>query len=319
MRSFALIAAAFAVAPTFTAASGSASNTLSSTTGRARGAVTTRRWGQHKHRKHRGKGHGNGRSRDSTLQTIERNSTACASTVTSAGNPLETVEPAVLESTATSIKPADVQATAVAAAETTSTSTPSGVTTRAETSTRPAATTTGPTTASSVVSAAPGPVPSADSGSVESVSLSMHNEFRAKHGVSALTWNAELASTAQAWADKCVFEHSGGDSGENIAAWTENSSDVSQGVQMWYDEVSVYDFGNPGYASATGHFTQLVWKGTTELGCAVSKCSPLASAGFSSGSSYFYVCEYSAPGNIVGSNSAATAESFSANVLAPVS
>merc|ERR1711990_1205103 len=43
-------------------------------------------------------------------------------------------------------------------------------------------------------------------------------------------------------------------------------------TQMWYDEIDKpgYNFGKPGYQSGTGHFTQLVWKGSTELGCAVS-------------------------------------------------
>ena len=38
----------------------------------------------------------------------------------------------------------------------------------------------------------------------------------------------------------------------------------------WYSEVSLYDFNNPGYTSGVGHFTQLVWKGSKQLGCGVS-------------------------------------------------
>ncbi|KPV77473.1 uncharacterized protein RHOBADRAFT_5088, partial [Rhodotorula graminis WP1] len=108
--------------------------------------------------------------------------------------------------------------------------------------------------------------------------LDLHNEYRAKHGVSALTWSDKLASTAQAWADRCVFEHGGGEAigaGENLAAWRGGSGDVSQGVQMWYDEASDYDYSSPGYSSATGHFTQMIWASTSQVGCAVSKCSPL--------------------------------------------
>jgi hypothetical protein len=35
---------------------------------------------------------------------------------------------------------------------------------------------------------------------------------------------------------------------------------------MWYNEVSKYDWGSPGYSGITGHFTQVVWKASTELG-----------------------------------------------------
>jgi hypothetical protein len=39
---------------------------------------------------------------------------------------------------------------------------------------------------------------------------------------------------------------------------------------MWYNEVKDYNFNNPGFGGSTGHFTQLVWVGTTELGCGVA-------------------------------------------------
>ncbi|GAA6005520.1 uncharacterized protein JCM10292_007377 [Rhodotorula paludigena] len=156
-------------------------------------------------------------------------------------------------------------------------------------------------------------------GSVQKVALDAHNEFRAKHGVSALTWSNELASAAQAWADKCVFEHGGGKAihaGENLAAGT--GLTVESGIQMWYNEVGQYDFDDPSYNEATGHFTQLVWKGTTEVGCALSTCSPVKGEGFSWNGN-FLVCEYKSPGNIVGFDATGTAKSFGDNVLAALS
>jgi uncharacterized protein YkwD len=51
------------------------------------------------------------------------------------------------------------------------------------------------------------------SGSVSSTDqqayLDDHNTFRQPHGANNLTWSNELSSTAQAWANKCVFQHSG--------------------------------------------------------------------------------------------------------------
>jgi uncharacterized protein YkwD len=47
--------------------------------------------------------------------------------------------------------------------------------------------------------------------------LAKHNALRAKHGVPALSWSGKLASTAQDWANRCVFEHSNNGLGENLA------------------------------------------------------------------------------------------------------
>ena len=43
--------------------------------------------------------------------------------------------------------------------------------------------------------------------------LKGHNTVRAQHGAAALTWDENLASKAQQWANGCVFKHSGGSLG----------------------------------------------------------------------------------------------------------
>ena len=40
--------------------------------------------------------------------------------------------------------------------------------------------------------------------------LNAHNAFRADHCAPALTWADDLAASAQAWADACVFTHDSG-------------------------------------------------------------------------------------------------------------
>lgn len=49
-------------------------------------------------------------------------------------------------------------------------------------------------------------------------------------------------------------------------------STTNAATDMWYEEVNNpgYNFNRPGYTSGVGHFTQIVWKGSTKLGCGVS-------------------------------------------------
>ncbi|EJT97855.1 PR-1-like protein [Dacryopinax primogenitus] len=126
--------------------------------------------------------------------------------------------------------------------------------------------------------------------------LCPQNAARAQFNASPLTWNNTLASAAQEWANKCVFQHSMGTLGpygENLAA---GSGDFTpgQGIQLWLDEASQYDPSNP----VPSHWTQVVWQGSTEVGCAVSVCPGLLGASF--GNANFYVCEYFPQGNIIG-------------------
>lgn len=132
--------------------------------------------------------------------------------------------------------------------------------------------------------------------------LALHNQLRSKHGAPAMQWDDKLASFAAKHAARCQFKHSSGSYGENIAAGFPTSRAA---IQAWYDEVTDYSFTSPGYSSSTGHFTQLVWKSSTRLGCAVASCN-----GTNGTPGKFLVCEYSPAGNILGR------KYFAANVAA---
>lgn len=67
------------------------------------------------------------------------------------------------------------------------------------------------------VTSAAAPAASGAPGSLEFLALKDHNDFRALHNASALAWNASLAMGAQGWANQCMFKHSGGPFGENLA------------------------------------------------------------------------------------------------------
>lgn len=85
--------------------------------------------------------------------------------------------------------------------------------------------------------------------------------------------------------------------GQNIGQGYESMADA---VTDWYNEVQYYDY-NTGdttiVGEPVGHFTQVVWKDTTEIGCAVAYCENLNQR-------YFYVCDYSPWGNFNDNNAA---------------
>ncbi|CAN6667964.1 protein Pry1p [Trichomonascus vanleenenianus] len=121
--------------------------------------------------------------------------------------------------------------------------------------------------------------------------VDVHNADRAQHSAQPLAWNDTLASYAQNYLNNqnCVFAHSGGPYGENIAMGYATTSDA---IAAWYNEGAEYNYAAGQFSDETGHFTQVVWKGSSQLGCASVSCG-------SSGA--FFACEYYPRGNIIGS------------------
>jgi uncharacterized protein YkwD len=125
--------------------------------------------------------------------------------------------------------------------------------------------------------------------------IDAHNRVRAKHCAPPLHWSAKVAASAQAWASHlrdrgCGLGHSGGEYGENLAAATAGMLDAAAVVAMWYDEIKHYSFHSGGFSMKTGHFTQVVWRETTTLGCGRTQCKGLD----------LWVCQYDPPGNVQG-------------------
>jgi pathogenesis-related protein 1 len=136
--------------------------------------------------------------------------------------------------------------------------------------------------------------------------VAAHNKWRSKTGVPALKWSNDLAASAQQWADQltrngCKMKHSTGTNGENIywagAAQRSDGASLTQEVtdqnvvDAWGNEVKYYDYANNSCHSVCGHYTQVVWKSTTEVGCGMAFCSDKAQ---------IWVCQYTPPGNMVG-------------------
>jgi hypothetical protein len=114
-----------------------------------------------------------------------------------------------------------------------------------------------------------------------------------------LGWDATVAGTASGWAAGCVFAHNIGTGyGENIAASGAALAPAAV-VALWAGEAASYDYAtNSCDAGTCGHYTQLVWRSTTSLGCALQQCT--TGSPFGGGDWWFAVCDYSPPGNFVG-------------------
>lgn len=124
--------------------------------------------------------------------------------------------------------------------------------------------------------------------------LDAHNKVRAVHQAGPLSWDSATYSYAKNNADNydCsgILTHTHGPYGENLAA---GFSSGSSALMAWYDEGQTYDYSA---ANTYDHFTQVVWKDSTKVGCAYKNCS-------STGWGLYIVCEYDPVGNVIGENS----------------
>nr|XP_039264930.1 uncharacterized protein LOC120340675 [Styela clava] len=127
----------------------------------------------------------------------------------------------------------------------------------------------------------------------EEACIKAHNEYRKCHNANGLERDTKLTSMAQEWANKLAkrgrLEHSNNRGfGENVAFTSKSDPSGLEIAKMWYDEIKDYNYRNPGFAGNTGHFTQVVWKGTTQVGIGIATGSK----------GTFVVANYKPAGNI---------------------
>jgi pathogenesis-related protein 1 len=142
--------------------------------------------------------------------------------------------------------------------------------------------------------------------------ITAHNRWRSTVGAPPLTYSPELAASAQKWADhlkqsnQCKMQHSKPDAkyGENLywasaIEWSDGRRELQtvspkQVVDDWGNERADYNYKNNSCTKGKmcGHYTQVIWKSTTTVGCAVAICED--------SSAQVWVCQYQPPGNWVG-------------------
>ena len=147
-----------------------------------------------------------------------------------------------------------------------------------------------------------------DPAAFRAAALKQHNIYRAKHGVPPLALSSQLNDVAQHYAAQLArtnqLVHSDNTQlGENLYTFGSSGQALPRPeavVDRWYSEIQNYNFDKPGFHMGTGHFTQLVWKSSKELGMGIAQAAD---------GTWYAVANYSPPGNISGQ--------FPLNVLKP--
>ena len=134
--------------------------------------------------------------------------------------------------------------------------------------------------------------------------LREHNRVRADVRIAPLRWSAELAAFAQEWVDHlagtvCTLKHRPRSGrwlqkyGENLFMGTAGYYDVGSAVKSWEEEKRDYQGGPIALDShfyKIGHYTQMIWRRTTSVGCAKAQCR----------GQIIVACNYDPPGNMIG-------------------
>ncbi|MEO6232464.1 MAG: CAP domain-containing protein [Ferruginibacter sp.] len=141
--------------------------------------------------------------------------------------------------------------------------------------------------------------------------LDAHNAWRTELGIPPLTWSADLANYAQQWVNEivsnrdCQVQHRPQVEndpweqkfGENIYAGggTNWIPTVLDAVASWGEEKAGFNIDTKACkdGESCGHFTQLIWRSTKQVGCAVGQCTD---------GNVIIVCNYDPGGNMLGEN-----------------
>lgn len=144
----------------------------------------------------------------------------------------------------------------------------------------------------------------ASSENVADEALRLHNQERAMLGLPPLAWSDRLAKAAENWATKLshgsLLQHDvqgdASEQGENLWMGSRGyySLDAMIGdwsaEKAWFQRDKVPNISNLGDWEMVGHYSQMVWRDTRSVGCAIAQSSDWD----------VLVCRYDPPGNVWG-------------------
>jgi hypothetical protein len=135
--------------------------------------------------------------------------------------------------------------------------------------------------------------------------LAAHNRERTAAGIAPLAWDPALAADAAEWGEALAasgeFEHAPDEDeddpqGENLWAGTRGAYAPEEMVDGWIEEKKHFrpgrfpDISRTGDYADVGHYTQLMWRESDRVGCALAKGAE----------EEVLVCRYRTAGNVVG-------------------
>ncbi|TFI59667.1 hypothetical protein E2493_03355 [Sphingomonas parva] len=135
--------------------------------------------------------------------------------------------------------------------------------------------------------------------------IALHNRERQATGAAPLVWDESLAAGAAAYG--AILERTGSriahsrpedrpGLGENLWVGTHRQYSLGEMFGGWAAEKAQFAPGIFPEVSRTGrwqdiaHYTQIIWKGTTRVGCAIHQAAKWD----------YLVCRYAPAGNVVG-------------------
>jgi len=162
--------------------------------------------------------------------------------------------------------------------------------------------------------------------SLQEYIVDLHNKYRSlvangrlgnqpsASNMKKINWNNTLATFAETWVQKCNYEHSKSDYGENLAVGTifesmteyDYKTNFDHAMRMWAEEEHLnFDYPTTCVCRhATncqcGHYTQIVWAQSNTVGCAIIQCNGMNGNWIlpKSQLTFLISCNYAPPGNM---------------------
>lgn len=144
-----------------------------------------------------------------------------------------------------------------------------------------------------------------DINKINNILLEEHNKYRKIHNSKNITIDKDIINKAQVYAQSLAsnsdpyylessgsYSESGEKYGENLYQCHKKTCKLenwTQPANIWYNEISNYDFSLNKSQPGTYNFTQMIWKKTKKMGCGVGQIDD---------DSYKIVCFYYPKGNV---------------------